>query len=157
MNATAILLDLSDNPSVSERRAQVVSYSTSGIRNDDLDFMIELYPVGMATGTLEDIRDFGMVFVAASSTQLSDDYETLETMLEPTKYYAGTDIGHNHHGLWNRVYGVNTLGHGGNSAGFSSNFLFDPERNIGVVVLTNQSNETRFTYDHYNLYMFWAI
>jgi len=44
------------------------------------------------------------------------------------------------------AHGVETLGHGGNSAGCSSYLLFSPEAGIGAVVMTNQSEEEVYNY-----------
>lgn len=147
MENTALLPDLSDNESVQYARQDVGTYSTGGTRLDGLDFMIELYPAGMATSTLEDFRTFGMALLTDGDTQLFNDVETHNQMLEPTKYYGDTDIGLNYHGMWSRMYAVETIGHGGSTAGFSSNFLFDPVNNIGVVVMTNQQNESIYNYE----------
>ena len=145
MEHTAILPDLSDNTVVREARGNIAAYLSNGSRADGLNFMIELYPAGMATGTLEDFRTFGIAFLGGDSGLLDD--ESLALMRTPTKYYAGTDIGLNYHGMWSRIYAVETIGHGGSTAGFSSNFLFDPVHNIGVVVMTNQQNESVYNYE----------
>lgn len=111
---------------------------------EDANFQISLYPAGMATGTLEDFRKFATQFLTQKeeSSKLFQNQETLEKMQTPTKLYSGTDIGLNFHGMWSDMYKVQTMGHAGNTAGGSSNLLFDPVSKVGVVVMTNQGGES---------------
>lgn len=46
------------------------------------------------------------------------------------------------HGFWEKFGAVKTLGHGGNTDSFSSYFTIAPEADFGLVVMTNQANET---------------
>lgn len=147
MQDTAIYIDLSDNPSVQERRHQLKNYTADGYSMGDVFKYIPLYPAGMATGTLEDFRKFGMAFMRTEDTPLFSNIETLREMLTPTKYYPDTDIGLNFHGFWSDMNAVQTLGHGGNTMGGSSTLTLDPINKIGLVVMTNQGNETVYNRD----------
>jgi hypothetical protein len=50
-----------------------------------------------------------------------------------------------HHGFWTDNYSVPVLWHNGGTAGSTSWFAFDPVSGIGVVILTNQSEEYIYT------------
>lgn len=153
MNDTAVFTDLSDNKSVKERRVLLKNYSTKNDLLEGVAYNIELYPSGMATSTLSDFRKFGTEFLQneRKASKLFKNKETLDMMLTPTKYYGDTGIGLNYHGLWAHHFKVETLGHGGNTAGSSSFFVFDPKSQVGVVVMTNQLSETKYNKDMLDL------
>ena len=78
-------------------------------------------------------------------------------MFGATSFYGDTDIAKNCHGLWTNQYKVETLGHGGNTAGCTANLEFDPISGLGIAVLTNECGETAFCsgipvllYGHYS-------
>ena len=69
-----------------------------------------------------------------------------------TSYYTEYNVVKNAHGFWALPYGNNTYGHGGNTQACSSYITFDPEKQIGCVVMTNQAGE-----EYYNGELFDSI
>lgn len=149
MEHTAIRPDLSDNEWVKEKRQELMCYSADGKAMGDCSYAISLYPAGMCTSTLGDFSLFAQSLVMAEGEKchLFDKEETLTEMFSATSYYGDTDIPLNCHGFWTQEFGVSVMGHGGNTAGCSSNLMFHKESGIGVVVMTNQQNEEIFNYD----------
>lgn len=141
MEHSALSADLSDNVWVQEKRKELQCYMADGTLIPDCFYYITLYPAGMCTSTLEDFETFGMALLNKDSP-LFQKKETWNTFFTPTAYLGDSDVPSNYHGLWMLPYGVETVGHGGNTAGCSSYLLLDPQNKIGVVVMTNQSNET---------------
>lgn len=141
MEDTALRPDLSDQPSVEERRAHLKGYFSDGRLYEDANYAIPLYPAGMSTGTLADFRTFAQGLITGA---VFENPQTMQQMLTATSEYASGRT-RNAHGLWAHYLGSVSYGHGGNTAGCSSHLLFDPENRIGVVVMTNQQNETTFT------------
>lgn len=148
MEYTAILPDLSDNLWVKERRQEIQGYTNDKKLIKNNFFHITLYPVGMATGTIEDFEKFGKSLLNDTENQkLFKNKDTLNYLLKPTIYYGDTNYPYNANGLWVMEWDVRTLGHGGNTEGFSSNLLIDPISKTGVVVMTNQKYEEVYNYD----------
>lgn len=149
MEHTAIRPDLSDNEWVKEKRKELMCYSADGKPMGNCFYCISLYPAGMCTSTLEDFSLFARSLLPeeGESCPLFEKEETLAKMLSATSYYGDTDIPLNCHGFWTQEFGVSVVGHGGNTAGCSSNLIFDPKSGVGIVVMTNQQNETIFNYD----------
>ena len=145
MKHTALRPDLSDNPAVKERREHLNGYYSDGRLYENSDYAVPLYPAGMCTGTLADFRTFAQALLTSSREALLFAHpETMQEMLSATSVYASGRT-RNAHGFWAHYLGSVSYGHGGNTAGCSSHLLFDPEQQIGVVVMTNQQNETTFT------------
>lgn len=111
-------------------------------------FYINLYPAGSAAGTLDDFLTFAKALVPNSygSMKLFIKTQTLNEMLSPTLTYLATDIDFINHGFWSQKFNVQTLGHGGNTVMYSSNLIFDPISGVGIVIMTNQINETVYNY-----------
>ena len=63
MEKTAILPDLSDNTYVYKKHKEVKSYDANGNYKKDSDFELSLYPVGRATGTLDDLPKFAQALL----------------------------------------------------------------------------------------------
>lgn len=145
MNDTALLPDLSDNPSVADRRWMLYCYSgTTSIT--EAFYLIQLYPAGACVSTLDDYIKFGSCFVQ-DEFPLFENPETFDVMMSATSYFGDTDVAKNAHGFWALPYGDSVYGHGGNTQGCSSYITFDPVNQIGCVVMTNQSGETTFNMD----------
>ena len=150
MKHTAIDPRISDNDYVRDKRNELKCYYRGEDRKDDIDLgvarsYVQLYPAGSCVGTLDDFAKFGQAFVS-SDNPLFDKEETRKEMFEPTSFYTNTDINKNCHGLRTSEYGVQVLGHAGNTMGCSSNLIFDPVSKIGMVVMTNEPGETLFNY-----------
>ena len=144
MDKTAILPDLSDNSYVQKKRQEAKGYDIQGkvLRKDS--FIVGLYPIGAATGTLKDLEKFAQALLARKT--LFERPETWSTLYSPSLTYPGTDTARNAHGFWANEYGTTVLGHGGNTPGFSSRIMLDLEHGIGYVVMTNQSTEQNYNF-----------
>ena len=155
MEHTCIDPKMADNAWVAEKRHALKCYGRYQDPKNNEDYGeclygIQLFPAGAATGTLEDFSKFGQAFVKEDCPLFEND-STREEMFTATSYYGDSDIIKNAHGLWTSEYKVQTLGHGGNTGGCSSNLVFDPESGVGVVVMANEPGETVFNYGIPNL------
>ena len=144
MDKTAILPDLSDNSYVQKKRQEAKGYDIQGkvLRKDS--YIVGLYPIGAATGTLKDLQKFAQALLARKT--LFERPETWSTLYSPSLTYPGTDTARNAHGFWANEYGTTVLGHGGNTLGFSSRMILDLEHGIGYIVMTNQSTEQNYNF-----------
>ncbi len=146
MNHTALLPDLSDNTWVQEKRKEIKGYTSENklIINDYA--YIPLYPVGMVTGTMEDLEKFGKNLIKYNGEQnLFENDETLNKLFTPTSSYGDSGYPRNANGFWFIELGVPVLGHGGNTIAFSSNLVIDPISKTCAIILTNQGNEQTYT------------
>lgn len=141
MKHSALSVDLSDNIWVQEKRKELQCYTTEGELIPDCFYYITLYPAGMCTSTLADFETFGKALLNESSV-LFEERETWQELFTATAYLGDGEVPCNYHGFWVVPYGVETVGHGGNTAGCSSYLLLDLQSEVGVVVMTNQSNES---------------
>ena len=141
MEHSAVSATLEDNIWVQQKRKELQCYTTDGVLLEDSFYYITLYPAGMCTSTLADFEAFGKALLNEEAL-LFQSRETWEMLFTPSAYLGDSDIPSNYHGFWMLPYGVETIGHGGNTAGCSSYLLLDLESGIGVVVMTNQSNES---------------
>ena len=138
MNDTAIAPDLSDNPSVAERRKAFVSYLPDGtLSTENNKVYILPYPAGLCTSTLADFATFAKALLNRDSRLLSEEY--FDLLYSPSLYYTGTDTARLCHGfLIDYDFAVPVLGHDGNTLGCSSRLMLDFENGVGMVVLSNQ-------------------
>ena len=141
MNNSALAPDLSDNEQVASQREKLQCYTADGTLIPDCFYSIPLYPAGMCTSTLSDFESFGKALLD-ENTPLFKNKETRDVMFTPTEYYGNGGKASNYHGFWVCPFGVETIGHGGNTAGCSSFLLLDLESGTGVVVMTNQASES---------------
>lgn len=146
MEHSAISMDLSDNEWVRQKRKELQCYTTQGDLIPDCFYYITLYPAGMCTSTLDDFERFAFALLREDPALLQHT-ETWEMMFSPSAYYGESGIPLNCHGFWMVPFGVQTVGHGGNTAGCSSYLLLDREDRLGVVVMTNQSGEKVYNRD----------
>ncbi len=108
---------------------------------------IPLYPAGSVNGTSEDLAQFAIALMSQNDQNrtLFSDKNTLDLML--TQSYSPDDrILSNAHGFWEYDGKIRGVGHGGNTAAFSTNMVVSPEEQFGVIVLTNASSEMDLTY-----------
>lgn len=145
MKNTALLPDLSDNSWVKEKREEIKGYTNENKVIEKNFYHIPLYPAGMATSTMEDFKKFGQALTSENQKLFSDN-NTLYKLLTPTSYYGDTEYPRIANGFWFRELGVPVLGHGGNTAAFSSFLLIDPVSKTSIVVMTNQANEQIYNY-----------
>lgn len=146
MEHSALSVDLSDNTWVQEKRKELQCYTIDGTLIPDCFYYITLYPAGMCTSTLADFETFGKELLKEDSLLFKND-DTWKTLFSPTAFLGDSNVPSNYHGFWAVPFGVETVGHGGNTAGCSSYLLLDLQNKIGVVVMTNQSNETVYNTD----------
>lgn len=146
MEKTALWPDLSDNPWVQSQRPNTKCYSAEVKAIDPCQFFIPLYPAGMATGTLSDFRLFAQAIDSQGESwhKLFSQESTINTFFEATSTHPKSGIPRNAHGMWNSMYALSVYGHGGNTAGQTSNLLIEPQSGIGMVVMVNQFGEQTF-------------
>ncbi len=141
MNDTALRVDLSDNPSVKERRKNLKLYTTTLDEITPNMAYIIMYPAGMCTSTISDMQRFAQSLLS-EDTVLFKKKDTYHTMFSPSLYYGETKNAQNYHGFWAiDSYDTKLVGHAGNTAGCSSNLLLDLENKTGMVIQTNQYGE----------------
>lgn len=147
---TSLAPDCSDNGWVKEQRQRLNCYSIYENQYEDLGKSIAyilLYPSGAATGTLGDFQIFAKSFIPRDGAcPFFQKTDTLNRMLEATSFYGESELKRNAHGLWTLQYGVDIMGHNGNTSGCTSSLFFDPVSGVGIVVMTNEVGETAFNY-----------
>ena len=143
-----------DNDWVRSERLKLKCYDTEGEIIDGVGmYYIHLYPAGSAAGTINDLKTFAQAIMPneKNPSPLFKKQSTLEEIYKATSFYGSTKIPKNYHGLFSSEYGVETIGHGGNTFGCSSMLQFDPKSGVGMVVMTNQAHETIYNYEMYEL------
>ena len=151
MKDTSIHPLQADNPSVAGRRARIKGHNSGKkkpVPSPIERIYIGLYPAGSATGTVEDAAKFLSALMPAEGETcvLFRNNETLNEMLS-TSYLFKEGFPGVAHGFFESYYAVKTLGHGGNTAAFSSLFTLCPEERFAFAVMTNQANETALCYN----------
>ena len=149
MKQTALNYDLSDNQRVKQQRQKISSY-TSDLQNlGSAPYSMSIYPCGQATGTISDLRIFATALLPdeRGSSPLFINPNTLTEMYSPTSYFPGEKDAKFCHGFlsFSHLNGF-VIGHGGNTAGFSSMLVIDPFSGVGAVVMTNQEGEGIYNY-----------
>ena len=154
MEHTSISPTYGDNEWVHNNRLKLKCYDSDGepIGGAGLYYIL-LYPAGSAAGTIGDLAKFARALTPDEKrpSPLFKKQATLKEMETPTGFYGSTDVEKNLHGLFASYYGIETLGHGGNTFGCSSMLQFDPVSGVGMVLATNQAHETIYNYDMYEL------
>ena len=140
MKHSSLKPDYSDNAFVREGWDRLVCYTTDRERLEPSRYFIPIYPAGSCVSTIGDYLKFAQALLGHDSPLFARP-ETHDLLFSPTSFYDGTDIPRNCHGLWMIPYEKPVYGHGGNTAGCSAYILLSPEENIGMAVMTNQSNE----------------
>jgi len=140
MTNSALLPDWRDNSQILANKAQ--GYVPIG--NHDFTnvgwFNGLIYPAGNINGTMEDLALFAMELMA-DDTVLFESNPTLDLMLSPSYSENGNMIGTYHGFIRSYAGGRLALGHGGNTAGFTTDLVMMPEENFGFVVSVNGSQE----------------
>ena len=146
MAHTAISTDLSDNTWVQEKRKELQCYTTDAALIEDCFYYITIYPAGSCTSTMADFLTFAQALLC-QDTVLFDSADTWNELFSPTNFYGDSDIASNCHGFWVIPFAQEVVGHGGNTAGCSSNLLINLESGVGVAVMTNQAQESVYNDD----------
>ena len=154
MEHTSIGAILDDNAWVKQQRENIVGYDINGkkIPGKGISYCL-LYPVGSATGTMEDFLTYARAITPNENSDcpLFEKQETLDLLYTATSYYGDSGVPNNYHGFFANQLGVETIGHGGNTFHQSSMLAFDPDSGMGKVVMVNQAHEQVYNYDMYEL------
>lgn len=154
MEHTSISPNYGDNEWVHDQRLKLKCYDSDDepIGGAGLYYIL-LYPAGSAAGTIGDLAKFARALTPDEEhpSPLFKKQATLKEMETPTGFYGSTDVEKNLHGLFASYYGIETIGHGGNTFGCSAMLQFDPISGVGMVLMTNQAHETIYNYDMYEL------
>ena len=154
MEHTSIGATLDDNAWVKQQRENIVGYDINGkkIPGKGISYCL-LYPVGSATGTMEDFLTYARAITPNENSDcpLFEKQETLDLLYTATSYYGDSGVPNNYHGFFANQLGVETIGHGGNTFHQSSMLAFDPDSGMGMVVMVNQAHEQVYNYDMYEL------
>ena len=154
MNHTTISPKFDDNDWVKNQRKKLKCYDADGRKIDGPGiYYIHLYPAGSAMGTIEDLAKFARALTPDENnfSPLFKNQDTLKEIYTPTSFYGSTTIPKNFHGFFASEYGVETIGHGGNTFGCSAMLQFDPISGVGMVLMTNQAHESIYNYQMYDL------
>lgn len=151
MNHTSIGAKLEDNSWVKEKWNALNYYDLDGNKLKNNKTYIIFYPSGMGIGTMDDFLKLAKAITPGNKCVLFDSDDTLNKMYTATSYYGKSNVPNNYHGFWASQYGIETLGHGGNTFGSSAMIQFDPKTGIGMVVFTNQAHEQIYNYKMYEL------
>lgn len=151
MHHTSAKTDRSDNAWVEKKREDLKAYS---IYEDGYEkfgkalVYVQLYPAGATAGTLSDFTKFLKALIPDDngSSPLFETSDTLSEMYSPTMTFEDTEISRISHGLWSLPYGDGVIGHSGNTQACTSSLFFDPITKKGMVVMTNEANETSYNY-----------
>ena len=154
MEHTSIGATYQDHAWVKAQREKLACYDTSGEKVPGKGmYYTFIYPAGSAVGTISDLLTFAQAITPNENKPcpLFEKQETLEQIYTATSFYGSSNVPNNYHGFFANQYGVETLGHGGNTFGCSTMLQFDPNTGIGMVVMTNQAHEQVYNYDMYEL------
>lgn len=154
MEHTSIGATYQDHAWVKQQREKLVCYDAWGEKLPGKGmYYIFVYPAGSAAGTMDDLLTFAQAITPNKNKlcPLFEKKETFEQLYTATSFYGRSGVPNNYHGFFSSKYGVETLGHGGNTFGCSTMLQFDPDTGIGMVVMTNQACETVYNYGMYEL------
>lgn len=138
MNNTSAHTTFDDNKKILETKAKgYLPYQKGGFKLGNWSY-ISHRPAGSINGTAEDFARYAIALTPSKGEKspLFVDTDTLNTMLSPSYNVDGESVGTSH-GFFEYVGEYRTLGHGGNTAAFSSQFAIVPEERFGIVILTN--------------------
>jgi len=132
-----------DNPFVKEQLPKTKCYTTE-LEQIPGNYYAPDYPAAGAAGTLGDAVLLLSALQCENDTPLFEDSKTMELMMSPTHYYVDGAYKENAHGFWYDFYQNESMGHYGNTAQFSMHLSISPKTNTGMIVMTNQAQETKY-------------
>lgn len=140
-----------DNPGVLEQKATGYTLKKDSFHEAPWIF-VPKYPAGIANGTVEELARFALALTpeVPVDSPLFLYGETLETLFTRS-YGEGELLTGNAHGFWEYPGAVTTLGHSGNTAGFSGLLAIYPEERTALAVLTNRAEANDFLYGLHTL------
>ena len=162
MQHTAFKSDLSDNVWVKQQRNTLNCWQYDSLFElQTLGTAIGidlLYPAGMGTGTLSDLRRYGQVLLADANgkSPLFEKAETLALLYMPTMeltrpveegdmVYGDSNFASSHgFRKETRFLTTNTISHAGGTLGCSSNLIVDLELGVGIAIMSNQVEDLCF-------------
>ena len=130
-----------DNISVLENKAQGYSAGNQGNFQNSGWSHVGLYPSGAVNGTVGDLARFTIALMPSdgSVSPLFQNPDTLALMLSPSYEEGHSGTAHGFFEFGSAT--TNAYGHGGNTFAFSSQLVFVPEEQFGIIVLTNMDSE----------------
>jgi len=154
MTQTALRPDLSDNAWVKAQRGKLRCYTGAKWDLGALIYqMPTLYPAGMATGTITDLRKFAQALIPDENgvSVLFERAETLAEMYTPIPYsdpsvapqfcHGFIIISQSSLGNYDLLRDIDVVGHDGMTAGCATLMAYSIDYGFGVAVMTNQSAE----------------
>ena len=138
MDNTSAHSTLDDNKKLLESKAQgYLPDLQGGFQPGNWSFVSHL-PAGSINGTVEDLAKYAIALTPGTGEKspLFRDSNTLHTMLSPS-YDPNGEMAGTAHGFFEYVGAYRTLGHGGNTAAFTSQLAIVPEERFGLAILTN--------------------
>ena len=135
-----------DNISILEHKAQGYTKDRSGVfHNTGWSYVLQ-NPAGSVNGTVDDLAKFIIAFMPGNGIEspLFQNPDTLATTLSPSYSEGASGTAHGFFEFDSAT--TPAFGHGGNTISFTSQSVFVPEEQFGLVVLTNTSNEFDITY-----------
>ena len=114
---------------------------------EDEEVLVPIAPAGSHWSTLEDMANYMLMQlangVAADGTRVVSEENLGETWEAQVPVSANTEYGL---GWFVGEYnGVRVIDHGGNTLGFTSDFAFLPDADLGAIVLTNAQGTNAFS------------
>lgn len=151
MTRSSTKADRSDNPWVEKKRKELRAYSIYEGGSESFGealVYVQLYPAGAAAGTLSDFTKFLTALMPDDDgkSPLFKKKATYSKMITPSLRYENSDYPRVMHGLWYLPYGGGIIGHNGNTQACTSSMYFDPEKKMGVAIMTNELGETSYNY-----------
>lgn len=146
MNNTAGQRAWKDNISIIDSKSQGYTMDgKGGFVNTGWSY-VGLYPAGSVNGTVGDLAKLAIALMPQDNqtSPLFNESITLSTMLSPSYDQGDSGMAHGFF-EYDSALG-NAFGHGGNTVSFSTQLVFVPEEQFGLVVLTNASSELDILY-----------
>lgn len=110
------------------------------------DAVYSVAPAGAVWSTVEDLSKYLQMELSGGMVASKTRYMSQESLLKRREKGVKID-GTSYYGLGlfiEKEQGLEIFGHGGNTLGFSSDLFFIPEKQVGVVVLSNLAGANRF-------------
>ena len=145
MTRTSIDPLQNDNQWVKVQREKMQGYTTENQPVIPDLYAIPLYPAGSIMGTIDDLALLVTALLSEEGRPLFKKEDTIQLLFQPTDFFPGTDTPRVAHGLFSLPAENEVFGHGGNTIAFSSSLYLSRENRLGVIVMTNQANESNFS------------